>query len=307
LSASAVKSPIPARSEYSIPRSVDWLQLEKANVCNAVLVLPDTLGSVRFEREKLDDDLACLAKLIEKGNVVIVTSPDDVFLHATRETRLLRWMHEIAGQPFSLEMRAYRDRDKDRILENIVNYAHDELGTISDEQHEWAVALLETSERDGGQAAKASVARNRKQFQHLRDTWLPIDFERFVFESLPNATSQNDIFDLLCLGSDMDKRVHSWFVALDGSTRCFARTLRLFAGLGAEEIWKRYKGIVAELRRLDATLSILPLGILRHHAAAYITEEGPIDFTNPRVYRAVAHQVSQNCREYFIELIPLFE
>lgn len=298
----------PDRPIYSIPRFANWSQLDDAGVSQATIILPDALGAVRFEREKLESEFADLEKVLMKENLIIITSPDDVFADAARETRLIeRIAKATSSHPFSLDAESYDYKSKVQVFRKMTNYAHDVTGIISDDQQKWALELLESVEGSEGQSVGANKARNRGLFQRLmQESWLPIDIERFVLVSLPSARRSNDVFDLLRRDADIDSRVHSWFVALDDSSRCFMLTLALFAGLGSEELWDKHKEIVTTLRKLDPTLSIFPLGILRQRTTPYVTEDGQVDFINPRVYKAVVNELAKNYREYFIELIPLF-
>jgi hypothetical protein len=297
------------RPIYNIPRFAAWSQLDATGVGQATIILPDALGAVRLEREKLDSELADLEKVLTKGNIIIITSPDDVFADAAKETRLVEWVAKTtSSHAFSLDAESFDFRSKTTIFKKMVNYAHDVTATISDEQQKWALELSEGTDTNEGQTVSATRARNRGLFQRLmQESWLPIDIERFIFVSLPTAHRANDIFELLRRDADIDSRVHSWFVERDDSSRCFLLTLALFAGLGSEELWDKHKEIVSALRKLDPTLSIFPLGILRQRVAPYVTEDGQIDFINPRVYRAIVNELAKNYREYFIELVPLFK
>jgi len=298
----------PGREIYRIPRFVNWSQIERANPQKASIVLPDALGTLSFEREQLDSELGRVRRLLANENLVIITSPDDVFSDATKETRLLEWISKTtSAKPFHLGAELYTYQKKLAIFRRTVRHACKD-GKISDEQQEWALKLAQPFKRGADEEPAGNEARNRDLFQPLmKKHWLPIDIERFIFVSLPNARQETDIYDLLRRDAHLDSRAHSWFMELDDSTRCFVFTLALLAGHGADELWEKHKQIVVALRRFDPNLSILPLGVLRQRAAPYVTQDGSIDFINPRVHRAVVSEIAKNYREYFIELIPSFK
>ncbi len=296
------------RTTYVIPRFVNWSQVDASNIENANLVFPDTLGAVGFERKNLEREFIFLENLIKRGNKIIITSPDDVYSEALKAIpRLIEWANK-STKPFTLDNDAYSHTNRINIFKKILFYAHDETGVISDEQKRWGVDLIDTTEKSDGQQIGVGRAKNRALFQKLiKEVWLPIDIERFVETSLITVVNPSSILELLHRDANLDSRIHSWFMGLDDSTRCFILTLSLFVGSETEELWGKYKEIVNALRKLDPNLSIFPLGILRQRATPYITENGTVDFVNPRVYKAVVNELSKNYREYFVELIPLLK
>ncbi|GAB4577762.1 MAG: hypothetical protein Fur0022_04940 [Anaerolineales bacterium] len=296
------------RTTYVIPRFVNWSQVDASNIENANLIFPDTLGAVSFERKNLESELIFLENLIKRGNKIIITSPDDVYSEAIKAfPRFIEWITK-STKTFTLDNDTYSYANKISIFKKTLLYAHDETGMISDEQKKWGLDLIETTEKSDSQQIGAGRTKNRALFQKLiRDVWLPIDIDRFVVTSLTTAVNQGDILELLHRDANIDSRIHSWFMGLDDSTRCFILTLSLFVGVETEDLWSKYKEIVTVLRKFDPNLSIFPLGILRQRATPYISENGTVDFINPRVYKAVVNEVSKNYREYFVELIPLLK
>lgn len=296
------------RTTYIIPRFVNWSQVDASEIENANLIFTDTLGAVGFERKNLESELIFLESLIKRGNKIIITTPDDVYFEALKALpRFIEWVNK-STKPFTLDNDAYSYTNKINIFKKTLSYAHDEAGIISDEQKKWGLDLIETSDKSDGQQIGVGRTKNRALFQKLiKEVWLPIDIDRFVETSLASAVNPSGILELLHRDANIDNRIHSWFMGLDDSTRCFILTLSLFVGSETEELWSKYKEIVSALRKLDPNLSIFPLGILRQRATPYVTENGTVDFVNPRVYKAVVNEVSKNYREYFVELIPLLK
>src|SRR5574341_344314 len=126
----------------SIKRFVNWSQLDKTELQNSTIILPDALGAVRFEREKLENELKYLENLLTRNNIVIVTCPDDVFSDAGKEVpRFSEWVSKVSRK-FSLNTEAYDYQAKVGIFEKTIRYAHDITGEINDEQQERALELL---------------------------------------------------------------------------------------------------------------------------------------------------------------------
>ena len=298
----------PQRTTYVIPRFVNWSQVDASNIENANLIFPDTLGAVAFERKDLERELIFLENLIKRENKIIITSPDDVYSEALKALpRFIEWINK-STKPFVLDNDSYSYINKINIFKKTLFYAHDEIDIISDEQKSWGLDLIGISEKNDGQKIKTAIAKNQALFKKLiKEVWLPIDIDRFIETSLITVVKQSSILELLHRDANIDSRIHSWFMGLDDSTRCFILTLSLFVSSEVEELWGKYKQIVNELRKLDPNLSIFPLGILRRRATPYITENGTVDFVNPRVYKAIVNEVSKNYREYFVELIPLLK
>ena len=296
------------RTTYVIPRFINWSQVDTSEVENANLIFPDTLGAVGFERKNLEKEIIFLENLLKRGNKIIITSPDDIYSEALKALpRFIEWVNKNT-KPFVIDNESYSYTSKISVFKKALLFAYNETGAISDEQKKWGLDLIETTEKSDGQQIGAGRAKNRALFQKLiKEVWLPIDIERFVETSLITAVNPNSILELLHRDANIDSRIHSWFIGLDDSTRCFVLTLSLFIGSETEELWSKYKEIVNALRELDPSLSIFPLGILRQRATPYITERGTVDFVNPRVYKAVVNEVSKNYREYFVELIPLLK
>jgi hypothetical protein len=283
---------------YRVPRYIDWGQLAASEVRDSTIIFPDPLGLVQYEGEKIEGEFRPWDKLRANGNLIIATSSDEVFAEARKETRLSEFVPN--DEIFSLNADAYDHKAKTDIFKRLVYYAGGQ-GLISESQRTLAIGLLEKDAYDRSNGAGVAELTRAQLLRLFRETWLPIDIERFVFDSLPNVTGAQDVLDLLRRDSDIEKRVRTWFCALDESARCFVLTLSIFSGFEDKEIWCRHQEIIKRLRRLDPMLSAPPLGILRHRAQPYVTSEGPLEFVNTRVFRIVLKEVAKNYREYFAD------
>jgi len=300
---------MPGRKILNIPRQIDWLRLADNDLKNATIVIADALGAGRFERQNLDNDLLYIEKIIENGNSIILTSPKDIFQEAKKTTRLTewftkdtnRWIFELDIQNYSLDLRL-------EIFQKLIDYCYQENGSLTLEQRDWATTLSRNVKSQEKSGSSPILAQDQKLFLRLlKEIWLPIDIDRFIMQSLPNARKAEDLREYLRKDADIHNRIRDWFANLDDNTRCFILTLCIFSGFDEKEIWLRYKAIAETLRKLDPALSILPLGILRQRAVPYVTQEGSVDFSNPRVYWAVTNEVVQNYREYLLELLDLLQ
>lgn len=283
---------------YRVPRSVDWGRLASTGVTDSIILFPDPLGLSHYEGDKVDGEFRPWDKLSANGNILIATSSDEVFAEARRETRLSEFVPK--DQIFYLSPDSFDYQVKEDLFKRLVNYAG-ERGLINGGQKEWALSLVERGGRDQGTGADAMTLSRAQMRRLLGEVWLPVDVERFVTDSLPDAGSKDEVFDLLRRDADVEKRVHGWFCSLDDSTRCFVLTLTIFSGFPDSEIWSRHQKIVGRLRRFDPSLAVPPLGILRQRAQPYVTREGLLEFVNPRVFQMVVKEVAKSYREYFTD------
>lgn len=286
---------------YSIPRFVNWDQLAECGVSNATLIFPDGLGVNQYDSEKIEGEFRSWNKLQGSGNSIVITILDEVFDDARKETRLSEFI--------SKEELVYLHEDsfdygaREAIFERLVRFSSEQR-IVNEKQETWALSLLKLPQTNDNRNVSESKSRSSAQLHKLlREVWLPVDIERFVLESLSDSRTEDDVFELLRGYADLEKRIHSWFLELDNSTRCFVLTLAILSGFEQKEIWSKHQKIVDGLRRLDPHLSIPPLGILREAARPYVSATGPLEFTNERVWRLVARELSKAYREYFTELI----
>jgi len=276
------------RNIYEVPKSLNWSKVDDTLVRNSIIIFPDVIPSQRFDEESQRDELKSLKRLAER-NLVIVTS-EGPYLEIDREMRNRDFepcAHVVVDHRF------YGERARLEIFERLLNFSY-QSGDISEEQHQWANRLLEDSE-------------GREIFRTSINKWTPTDIERFVTQHLSQVKRQADIPKLLQRNADLDNEIHTWFIALDDSTRCFVLALAMLSGLRKKQLWEKYKLIVQRLKKLDANLSLWPLGICRQRAAPYVTTEGQLDFVDERIAEAVHREVTMNFREYLIELVPLIQ
>jgi hypothetical protein len=289
-------------SIYIIPRSIKWSEIKQANLINSFIILPDTLGAVRFERENLDNELYYLERIIKNKNQIVFTSQDEIFLEAIRETHIQNWLQENSYEIISLPTESYSYDKKIQIFNNLVSYAVDSLTPW---QKTEALNLIKPIS-DINSEDNFDESKNRRLFQGLLlRKWIPVDIERFVINSLPSINSSSKLLDKLRLDADLEHRVHTWFTNLDASIQVFILTLTIFAGFPSTEVWNRYKEIVYKLQKLNSGLYALPLGVARQRCAPYVTLNGNPDFAYPRIYQAFINEISKNFREYFIDLLDV--
>ena len=136
-----------AKHIYLIPRFVRWQQLVKTEITNAIIILADTLGAVRFERDELGKELPYLNSLLDNGNYVISTSSNDIYLTAVRENNVLNEWVNTNAKVFPLSIDNFDQRGRQRIYKNTLTYAYEVLGIISDEQFRWAKGLVSQHEK----------------------------------------------------------------------------------------------------------------------------------------------------------------
>lgn len=278
-----------APAVYEVARSLSWSRADDTLVAGCVIVFTDALPSALFDDESSRDELKSLRRLAER-NLVIVTASEDAFSEIEQEMRgrefapgaLARVGHGLYDEGAKLEM-----------FRRLLDFSHASR-QLTQRQHHWALHLLKEPE-------------GREAFRTVLDKWSPSDIERFVTRHLRGVKRQGDLPQLLQRNADLDNEIHSWFVRLDDSTRCFVLALVMLPGLRREQLWDKYKLIVERLKGLDGGLSLWPLGICRQRAAPYVTTEGQLDFPDERIAEAVCREVTINFREYLIELVPLIK
>jgi 3-methyladenine DNA glycosylase AlkC len=297
-------------SIYDVSKSQSWQELSNTGVRNAIIVLRDALPASHFSEDTSGDELSGLSSLIERDNIVIATAPKDAFLDAEQE--MFKWDFN-SYKIIEITHDSYDYKAKLKIFENLLE-ASLRSGNLEEKQYGWASSLLRDAAEDrslnvGETKSRLSKAteslreENRDRFHSVIEKWSPADIERFIV-SLRQAKKLGDIAKLLQRNASLDELIHSWFVSLDDSTKCFVLTLALFSELKKEQFWDKYKNIVTDLHKMDPQLRLLPLGICRHHTQPYVLSDGSIDFIDERVSETICQEIAQNYREYFIELIP---
>ncbi|HEY0377984.1 MAG TPA: toll/interleukin-1 receptor domain-containing protein [Pyrinomonadaceae bacterium] len=277
------------RGIYEVTRSLGWSRVNDTLVRDSVIIFPDVKPSVLFDEESRRDELQSLKSLAAR-NLVIVTVSEDSYDEINQE---MRDRDFAGGARVTVGHGFYGERAKSEIFGRLLDFSH-QSRDISERQHQWARKVLEGPE-------------GRELFRTTVNKWTPTDIERFVTRHLGQARRQGDILKLLQRSADLDNEIHTWFIALDDSTRCFVLALSMLSGLRKEQLWEKYKLIVERLKRLDSNLSLWPLGICRQRAALYVTTEGQLDFVDERIAEAVSREVTINFREYLIELVPLIK
>ncbi len=274
---------------YEVTRSLGWSKADDTLVGGAVLVFNDVTPSALFDEESSRDELKSLRRLAER-NLVILTASEESYDEIEQEMRNREF---AGGGRVNVGRDFYGEPAKLDIFGRLLKFSLD-AGDITHRQHRWARRLLEDAEA-------------RETFRAVVRKWSPSDLERFVTRHLRDARREGDVLRLLQRNADLDDEIHAWFVGLDDSARCFILTLAMLSGLGAEQLWEKYKLVVGHLRSLDARLALWPLGICRQRAAPYVTTEGQLHFVDARIADAVQREVTDSFREYLVELVPLLK
>jgi hypothetical protein len=292
------------RKIYEVTRSLSWSKVNRTTVRDAIIIFRDVSPSSLFDEEKHTNELESLKALVQRRNTIFLTTSADAYLEIQQEMRRQDFKMD---QSVEIAHDFYDDSDKQFIFEKLLDFSK-ETQVINPRQYELARGLLDGSPMKVA-AAVPGYSRNEGSviFGSILKKWSPADIERFVTLHLRQVKKSNDIVSLLNRNANLDNEIHSWFISLDDSTRCFVMALALFNGLNTEQLWEKYKAIVESLRRLDVSLSLWPLGICRQRASLYVTAEGALDFKEERFADAVYREIAKNYREYFIELIPLME
>lgn len=274
---------------YEVPRSLGCAKVDDTLVRHSFIILPDMTPSVLFDEEAQRDELKSLKNLV-KRNTIIITASEVAYSEIEQEMRNRDFR---CGAIERVGHDLYDEQAKLTIFERVLDFSH-KSQVISQKQYQWGERLLEDAE-------------SGEIFRPILNKWAPADIERFITQHLRQAKRPDDILRLLQRNADLDNEIHTWFMALDGSTRCFVLALAMLSGLGRGQFWEKYKLVFQRLRELDASLSLRPLGICRRQAAPHVTTEGQYDFADERITEAVCREVTKNFREYLIELVPLMK
>jgi hypothetical protein len=269
------------RPLYEVTRARSWSEVNNTGVSDSAIVLRDALPSSHFEEATAGEELNALRALIERGNVIVVTAPDEQFEYVRQE--MVRYEFR-EYQRRSLSRKSYDEAARLAIFGQLLDFSL-RAGDLSEEQQSWAHDL-----------------EPHPLFREVIKKWSPSDIERFVVDSLPDAARPGDVTRLLQRNAAIEDEVHAWFFSLDEATRCFLLTVALFPETEGEFLWEKYKAVVGELRRLDPQLPVQPFGICRQRAARYVSQEGPIYVRDARVADALRQELSKNYREFFVEL-----
>ena len=300
-----------AESMYEVTRSRKWSEINNTNISDSVIVLRDALPAIHLDTEAAAvGEWHSLRAIIERNNIIIATSPDDEFERLIQELRRYQFTDY---QHLRIESDSYTDVAKIEIFARLLEHLF-QSGEIDEKKYTWAAELLRQPDEatpapapPGGRGRVKALERlqreSRSKFRENIRVWSPSDIERFAL-SLPRVNSLSDIAKLLQRNAAIEDEIHSWFLALDDSTRCFVLALAIFPETNNEKLWEKYKVIVDDLRRFDPGLRLMPFGVCRERADPYVLAEGPIYLTDERVSEAIRQELARSYREYFVELLP---
>lgn len=271
---------------YEVPRPLSWSKVYNTLISNSIIILSDVASANISDDQTQNNELRYLDFIISRNNFLIVTASADSFSEIQQEMRKQEFHR---GGVLEVNHAFYDQDAKLRMFDQLLAYSK-ENGEISPRQLDWARRV-----------------EAHETLMSIIDKLSPSDIERFITRHLPEVKRPADIPRLLQRNADLDNEIHSWFVSLDDSTRCFVMVVALFGDLHRKNFWAKYKEVVGSLHKLDATLSMSPLGICRERAALYVPVEGPLGFTEERIADAIHREMAKNYREYFLELLPLLE
>jgi hypothetical protein len=284
---------------YEVLKPLSWSAINSSVVSNSTIVFQDSTPAEYFDETTPKAELNSLRSLIKRNNTVIVTLSQEAFQDVEPELRKEAFEYDVLRR---VTAATYDEQAKLNIFRDLLELSY-QLNTLHQKQYEWATKLLEPGAAVHGLRQRRKI-ENRDKFLEIIRRCTPADIERFFTLHLREVQRSDDFITLLQLNAGGDAEIHSWFISLDDSTKCFVLTLALCSELDRQEFWAKYKIIVKELRKLDASLSLLPLGICRQRATPYVSTEGPIDFVDTRVAKAINDEVARNYREYLVELLP---
>jgi TIR domain/HEAT repeats len=270
-----------ARPLYEVTRARSWSEVNNTGVSDSAIVLRDALPSAHFEEATAGEELNALRALIERGNLVVATAPDEEFERVRQEMVRYEFRdYERRG----LSRQSYDEAARLAVFDRLLDFSL-RAGDLNEDQSAWARGL-----------------EAQPLFREVVRKWSPSDIERFVVDSLPQAERPGDVRRLLQRNAAIEDEVHEWFLSLDEATRCFLLTVVLFPETEGEFLWEKHKAVVRELRRLDPQLAVQPFGICRQRTSRYVSHEGPIYVRDARVADALRQELAKNYREYFVEL-----
>lgn len=284
--------------EISKPRS--WTEINSSVVSNAAIIFQDFNPAMHFDETTPKAEFDSLRSLIKRENTVIVTMSEEAFREVDQEIRKEEFEYDARKE---VDLNTYGHEAKLRIFRELLELSY-QTDTLSSKQYEWAQRILSEPPPTHSGLRQKSKLESHDKFLEIIQKCTPADIERFFTLHLSEIEKPSDFVKLLQRSAGGDEEIHSWFISLDDSTRCFVMTLALCSELDRPELWAKYKTIVQELKRLDPHLSLLPLGICRQRAMPYVSIEGPVDFVDTRVANSVNDELARSYREYLVELLP---
>jgi len=168
-----------------------------------------------------------------------------------------------------------------------------ERGRISPDQRDWVSKAL----KDRAQSSLVWPAKLK----------VPLTIKRFIDGRLPQATTKADAIRVLKEIVSLEAELRDWFFGLGRSEQSFAMMLGIFNGLERGRFWQLYMEAIHTLRSLDPNLAAEPLTILVERTQPYVSANGTVQFSHPSYQQAILTIIAQSYREYFLELLPVFE
>lgn len=256
-----------------------------------ILILPNVFGSINLIEDDLPKNLENILKLQEKVHL-IMTTPDFVYeeIHEGFELGKITNITKLEATHYSLQSKA-------QILDKHILVAS-ENNRLSRQKRIWLNKLIKKD-------SMGKYDLHDELYDSLQK-WIPQHIYQFVFASLQNVERFGHIFDALQQVISTESRIREWFLKLSNSTKCFIFSLSFTTGQSNTFIWSFYILVAKHLQILDPTISILPLGIMRYETRPFVTEDGIVDFINPRIHQFILKIVTIDYREYFLECETLF-
>ena len=263
---------------------------ELMRVTDSVILMPDFFGLFRFERTEVEDEIPTIDRLCS-NNFVILTTSDAVLEEAMAETRLEDW-DLLRECQVTLDEGAYGEAIWQEIWNVYLQQAL-ERGRISSSHQDWVSDAL-------ADRAKASLVWPAK----LK---VPLTIKRFVDGRLPQATTKANAIRAVKETVSLEAELRDWFFGLGRSEQSFALMLGIFNGFERSRFWQLYMEAIHTLRSLDPNLTAEPLTILVERTQPYVSANGTVQLSHPSYQQAILTVIAQSYREYFLELLPVFE
>lgn len=267
---------------------LSWRQIFNSRPTNSVLLLPNALAPERAGSYDYEMGLAVLRQLCDTDNSVLLTCTDDAY--GSRNADLTDVGFETRTLTrYRLGLDAYSRGSRVEVVRKLLRENHSRE-IISGTQRRWVEDCLS---QEDGQSRRATW-----------QNWKLSDIESFVNRLLPAAQTSSDVEQLLDHHRSLEEQVHAWFLSLDEIARCFLLTLLLHPEASSEQIWNRFREIVAELERLALVprLSLPSLGVCRNRCAPYVTTTDYLEITDEEMASTIRRELAVNWREYVLEL-----
>ena len=266
---------------------------------NMVIIVPDALGLTQWERREIEHEIVLIERLSQQ-NWIILTTNHEVLEEALNETRLEEWS-PIRSNVIELSAESYSDKAYLTMIRKHLEWAVSQ-GVVTDRQAKWMKAHFTNSTK---------IREIRSSLENIKT---PLDIRRLVLDRLSRLNGREDFLRMIRQSVDLDSEIQSWFSSVGGSPlltddlQCFLLALAIFEGFESSELWQWYTEIVTTLKELNPGLAMRPFGAMAGLLEPYVSiRRGMPSFSHPSYREATLGTLSDSYREYFFEVLPIFE